>query len=131
MKKWLLALAVLLGTQTFAMAQALVAPSLWKNQRNSTLDITWAVPPVGGTVFGGTFTNQAQGFECKGIPYGALGHAENEKVAFTVGFLKCATSTTWTGLIRGRKMYTSWNLTYYVNGVAKTLQGKDVFTRIR
>jgi Avidin family len=129
MKKFLLAFAILLGTQTFAMAQSIVASSLWKNQRGSTLVIDWTVPP-GAAVFGGTFTNQAAGFECKGIPYAALGHANGDNVSFTVGFVKCATSVIWDGIIRGRRMYTSWNLTYYVNGVPKTLQGKDVFIQI-
>ncbi len=130
MKKILLAFAILLGTQTFVLAQSVVSPSLWTNQRNSTLEITWSVPP-GATVFGGTFTNHAKGFECQGIPYGTLGHADGDNVSFTVGFLKCATSVIWTGVVRGRRLYTSWDLTYYVNGVPKKLQGKDVFTRIR
>jgi hypothetical protein len=131
MKRLLLALAILLGVQTLAMAQSLVAPLLWKNQRNSTLEITWATPPIGGNLFGGTFINQAKGFDCKGLPYSAIGSSENMAVTFSVGFLKCDTYTTWTGSIRGRKMYTNWSLIYYVNGVGKTLNGTDVFTRIR
>ena len=88
MRRLLLALVILLGAQTLALAQSPLAPSLWKNQRGSTLEIQWAHPSWDGvTHFGGTFVNHANGFECKGIPYPAYGgEPRGAHATFTVAF---------------------------------------------
>jgi hypothetical protein len=133
MRRLLLALVILLGAQTLALAQSPLAPSLWKNQRGSTLEIQWAHPSWDGvTHFGGTFVNHPNGFECKGIPYLAYGgELRGAHATFKVAFHKCATYATWKGHLRGRKMYMPWSLVYYVNGTPNYLKGVDVFWRIR
>jgi hypothetical protein len=129
MKRILLALTILLGVQTYAFAQALPSGSLWQNQRGSTLEV-YFVDPAGS--FQGTFTNQAAGFQCKGIPYQALGTVKNAAVVFSVTFVQCTSQTTWYGVVNGNKMRTNWILVYFPpSGPPQTLRGTDVFTRVR
>jgi hypothetical protein len=125
MRRLFLALFVLLGCQTFAFAQSTLTQSLWKNQRGSTLEVTWVTP----SAFGGTFTNHAAGYQCQGIPYLALGTISGDDVSFKVVFVQCSSATTWTGKIWGGVMKTKWNLLYFPTG--QTQQGIDVFRRVR
>jgi len=137
MKKLLLAIAVLFGLQTLAVADPLPGPSLWRNQRGSTLEVQWILPPVPlnnvpTSGFGGIFINEAKGFSCKGTPYGALGSTTPGSTSFEVEFLLCTTHTTWTGEVHGKKLYTHWTLVYTpLGGPPQTLKGDDVFTRVR
>jgi hypothetical protein len=125
----LLALTILLGFQTYAFSQTLPSGSLWQNQRGSTLEVFF-VDPAGS--FQGTFINQAAGFQCKGIPYPAVGTARNAAAAFAVTFVQCTSHTTWYGTVTGNTMRTNWILVYIPpSGPPQTLRGADVFTRVR
>jgi hypothetical protein len=128
-KRILLALTILLGFQTYAFSQPLPSYSLWQNKRGSTLEITY-VSSDGS--FQGTFINRAEGFQCKGIPYGATGMTRNNAVFFSVMFVKCISETIWYGTVTGNTMTTKWILVYTVpSGPPQTMPGTDVFTRIR
>jgi hypothetical protein len=129
MKRILLALVVLFGSQTLAFAQGMPAPSFWQNQRGSTLEV-FSVDGLGS--FQGQFVNQAAGFQCKGIPYPAAGSSKPVSVIFSVNFVQCYSHTTWYGVIAGNKIRTNWVLLYLPpNGPPQKLQGTDVFTRVR
>jgi hypothetical protein len=129
MKRILLALFVLIGLQSFASAQGLPSWSLWQNQRGSTLEV-YFVDPSGP--FSGTFTNQAQGYQCKGIPYPASGISRGASVTFAVTFTQCFSHTTWFGVVNGNTMKTNWILIYSPpNGPPQRSTGTDIFTRVR
>ena|SRR5258708_3229279 len=129
MKRILLALTILVGFHSFAFSQGLPAPSLWQNQRGSTLEVFF-VDPAGS--FQGQFINQAAGFQCKGIPYPAVGTIKNAAIIFSVSFVQCTSHTTWYGVVSGNRMTTNWILIYVPpNGPPQRLQGTDVFTRVR
>ena len=129
MKRALLALIVLLGFQSFAVAQGLPASSLWQNQRGSTLEVFF-VDPSGS--FQGQFINQAKGFECKGTPYPAIGTSKAAAVVFSVTFGQCSSHATWYGVVSGNTMRTNWVLLYAPpNGPPQKFMGSDVFTRVR
>jgi hypothetical protein len=128
-KRILLALTILLGFQTYAFSQTLPSYSLWQNTRGSTLEITY-VNSDGS--FQGTFINRAEGFQCKGLAYGATGMTRNTAVFFSVMFVKCISETIWYGTVTGNTMKTNWILVYTSpSGPPKTSPGTDVFTRIR
>jgi hypothetical protein len=129
MKRVFLALIVLLGFQSLAAAQGLPAPSLWQNQRGSTLELLF-VDPSGS--FQGQFINQAKGYQCKGIPYPAVGTTRAAAVVFSVTFVQCSSHATWYGVVNGNTMRTNWVLLYAPpNGPPQKSQGTDVFTRVR
>jgi hypothetical protein len=129
MKRILLAFVILLGFQTYAFSQVLPSGSLWQNQRGSTLEVFFADP---SGPFQGMFTNQAPGFQCKGIPYPVTGTARNAAAVFAVTFVQCTSHTTWYGTVIGNTMRTNWTLIYFPpSGPPRTLQGIDVFTRRR
>ena len=129
MKRILLALVVLLGFQSLAFAQALPAPSLWQNQRGSTLEVYY-VDPAGS--FQGQFINQAAGFSCKGMPYPAAGTIKGAAIIFSVSFVQCTSHTVWYGVVSGNTMKTNWILIYTPpNGPPQRLQGTDLFTKVR
>src|SRR5262245_21866418 len=121
MRKLLLAFIVLLASQALAAADPLPAPSFWQNQRGPTLEIFSA-----GNI-SGIFINRAPGFQCQNIPYPVFGTSTAYTVMFTVNFFQCNSQTTWRGTVRGRKMATSWVLTYPCG----KMSGKDTFTRMR
>jgi Avidin family len=125
--KCLLAVPVsLLLLVTSALADTLPAPSSWKNQRGSELDV-WA---VSGGAIQGEFTNNAAGFECQGIPYPAVGHETASGFFFVVTFAKCNSLTRWQGQVRGSQMFTKWKLFYIKpNGAPGVLTGSDTFQR--
>jgi hypothetical protein len=120
MKKLLSALVFFLGLQTFAVAQGLPVPSLWQNQRGSTLQIN-ALDPFGH--MSGTFINRAAGFQCRNTPYPATGYYSNPGITFTVSFTQCNSITVWNGQVNGNIMPTSWVLTYQ----GGTQTGSDTF----
>jgi hypothetical protein len=129
MKRVLLALLVLIGFQSFASAQGLPSWSIWQNQRGSTLDV-YFVDPTGP--FTGTFINQAPGYQCKGIPYPAMGTSRGASVTFAVTFTQCFSHTTWFGVVNGNTMKTNWILIYNPpNGPPQRSTGTDIFTRVR
>jgi len=125
MRRLLFSIVILLcGFQAAALADPLTAPSFWKNQRGSELMIT-AVSSSGA--IRGTFTNRAAGFGCQGIPYPVTGRTTAQQTTFKVNFVRCRTVTTWTGVVNGLTMPTTWILIY--NGPTQT--GFDFFTRFR
>lgn len=126
MRRFLLAVMVLLGAQVAAFAQGLPANSLWKNQRGSTLEV-FSVNPLYGQ-----FINNAAGFQCKGTPYPATGTVQGQAVTFAVTFTQCNSHTTWWGWTSGNTMRTRWILIYTPSsGPPQTLRGADTFIRIR
>lgn len=125
MKRLLSAFVFLLGIHAYALAQSFPVPSLWQNQRGSTLQVNW-VDPFSGFMQG-TFINRAAGFQCRYTPYPALGDARVPTIGFTVNFTQCNTVTVWTGQVNGNIMPTTWVLTY-PGGI---LRGRDLFRRIR
>ncbi len=123
MKRFLLIVGFLLGFSGIGMASTLEAPSLWKNQRGSELQVT-AVRNGG---FSGTFTNADPTYKCFGIPYPVTGITSGGLTTFTVNFAKCRTVTKWNGHAQGLGMSSQWVLTY--NGQAEW--GFDFFFRLR
>ena len=117
----MLAVAILLGLQTLALADPLTAGSLWTNQRGSQLKIT----SVSGRSFRGTFTNNAAGFQCLGIPYPVTGTTFGVQITFTVNFVKCRTVTKWQGDFQGFGMSVQWVL----QSKGQTQVGFDFFSR--
>jgi Avidin family len=108
MKKLLSALVFFFGLQTFAFAQGLPAPSVWQNQRGSFLFIQTADPVAGLT---GWYINEAQGFQCQGVPYQVVGQV-TPGIQFTVNFAQCNTVTVWNGQLNGPVLNTTWVLNY-------------------
>jgi hypothetical protein len=124
--KWLIGFTILLFAAATASAQVPPAPSTWKNDKGSILNV-WSVT---GDVVLGQFINQAQGFECQGIPYPAAGRVQyNGKLFFVVTFAKCNSFTIWHGRVNGPQIKTKWTL-FYVdkNGDPAKLNGADTFT---
>ena len=105
MKKILLALAVLLSSQTLAFAQ-LPGPSTWTNQHGSVLKVT----SLSRGTFRGTFTNQNPDFGCQGIPYPVTGTNFSVQIRFTVNLAKCGSVVNWQGDVSGFGMSTPWIL---------------------
>ena len=110
-----------------ASADSLPAPSFWKNQRGSELQI-WTVT---NGVIQGMFTNNAQGFECQGIPYPVTGRQSANGFFFVVTFAKCNSLARWRGTVRGSQMFTTWDL-YYIkpDGNLGIMPGADTFQRL-
>ena len=130
MKKLVLSLAFLFVFTSFAVADPVLGPSLWKNNRGSTLEIK----SVTAGFFFGTFINRAKGTECKYIPYNAPGLSSLFGVWFSVNFDKCYTITNWSGHVSddGRTMTTTFQLFYTPPGKpTQVIPGSDVFRRFR
>ncbi|WP_407185380.1 avidin/streptavidin family protein [Bradyrhizobium centrosematis] len=110
-----------------ATAQGLPTPSYWKNERGSELFV-WS---ANSGAIQGTFTNHAQGFACRGIPYPASGTVRSTRLYFVVTFAQCNSFTRWVGALKGSSMPTSWTL-FYVdkNGKPGQTKGTDIFTRV-
>lgn len=124
--KFVLAISAVVVTLTAASADSLPAPSSWKNQRGSQLNV-WSV--TNGQIQG-EFINNAAGFECQGIPYPATGQVSPNSIYFVVTFVKCNSFTIWRGRVNGPQMPTRWKL-FYVKpgGTPASLSGSDTFSR--
>jgi hypothetical protein len=124
------AAAVLIGSMTGASAQtAPTAPSLWKNQSNSILEIESV---DGSGVIKGSFTNHKANTGCLGVAYPVEGHVLPNGLFFAVTFPPCFTVTTWQGTLSGNTIQT--NYTYdYVDGTSGNMTpvtGSDTFTQL-
>jgi len=112
---------------TAAQAQSF-APSVWKNQRGSEMQVHWWNPVT--NEFGGVYINRAPGYpRCANTPYTMTGKSNGNRVTFTVVwtniFDDCKSKTVWRGRVRGNQMATKWLLTWA--GGQKV--GRDLFTR--
>lgn len=123
MKILLLVFGFLFGFSGIGIADSLQAPSLWKNQRGSELQVTAAR----NGRFSGTFTNFDPNYQCVGIPYPVTGITSGGPTMFTVNFAKCSTVTKWTGHAQGLGMSAQWVLSYK----GQTQTGYDIFFRLR
>ena len=72
------------------MAGAVMRGQMWTNGRGSVMKIT-SVDQFGG--FRGTFTNNADGFACKGRPIRSAVPIPAIQIIFTVNFTKCRSVT--------------------------------------
>lgn len=118
----LLIVGILLLGAIPASAQVLAPFSTWVNNRGSILNVGWVA--VDGA-FGGTYTNNAPGFQCHSTyPVNGIVNPTGA-ITFRVDFWDCNTVTTWTGRVAGRRMPTKWVLIY--NG--RRMTGADYFTR--
>jgi len=125
MNRLLLAACLVVGLLDTAMAGAVTPGSVWTNQRGSVMRIT-SVDRFGR--FRGTFTNNADGFACKGTPYPVNGTNQSIQITFTVNFLKCKSVATWQGDAQGFGMSVPWVLKYSdANGKPQTMTGFDFF----
>jgi Avidin family len=126
----LLAIVLSAGVVSNAVAQgALPAPSTWKNQRGSILEIT-SVDPTG--VIKGKFTNNAPNTKCLGTIFDIVGHTlKNGQIFFGVTFTPCNTITSWHGSVAGTTYSTTWALSTIDDetGVIETISGADTFTQ--
>jgi hypothetical protein len=118
----------LLVLATAAHAQSALAPSNWKNQRGSEMQLHWW-NPINQDV-GGIYINRAPGYpRCANTPYILNGKSDGTRISFTVNwtnpFDDCKSSTTWQGIIQGNTIRTRWVLTY--QGGSKV--GHDIFQR--
>ncbi|HKM63985.1 MAG TPA: avidin/streptavidin family protein [Acidisphaera sp.] len=129
MRTAIAAVLIALGLVSSAFAQGLTAPSVWKNQRGSELDIT----SVGadGTIVG-TFTNNAAGFQCRGTKFDVSGLVLTKGLFFAVAFGPCYSIVSWHGDVQGSTMATTWELHHVVaaDGTITTLTGADTFTLV-
>jgi len=123
---------IFVGSMTATGAQAASqppAPSLWKNQSNSILEIE-SIDSNG--VIKGSFTNHKQGTECIGTAYPVEGHLLSSGLFFAVTFPPCFTVSTWQGTFSGSTIQT--NYTYdYVDGNTGNMTpvtGSDTFTQL-
>jgi hypothetical protein len=125
MKRLLIAALFVVGLFDAAMADGIRAGSVWTNQRGSVMKVA-SVDSRGR--FRGTFTNNADGFSCKGIPYPVSGTNASLQVNFTVNFTKCRSVATWQGNVLGFGMTAPWTLNYYdSSGKPQTMTGFDFF----
>jgi hypothetical protein len=125
MKRLFLAALFVVGLFDTAMAGAVAPGQVWTNQRGSVMKIT-PVDQLGR--FRGTFTNNADGFDCKGIPYPVSGLNPGIQITFTVNFRKCRSVATWTGDAQGFGMSVPWVLNYFdASGKPQIMTGFDFF----
>jgi hypothetical protein len=120
MKKLLLVLAMLFGSQTLAFAQ-LPGPSTWTNQHGSVLKVN----SLSRGTFRGVFINRNLDIGCVGIPYPVTGTNFFVQITFTVNFVKCKAVVKWQGDVSGFGMSTPWVMQR--NGA--TTWGFDFFGR--
>ena len=121
----LVAALLVVGLFDTAMAGAVARGQVWTNQRGSVMKIA-SVDQFGR--FRGTFTNNAAGFDCKGIPYPVSGTNATIQITFTVNFTKCRSVATWQGNAMGLGMSVPWELKYFdANGRPQTTTGFDFF----
>jgi hypothetical protein len=126
-RSFLAAVAAILVFATTALADTLPAPSSWKNQRGSVLNIT-SVDASGSIQ--GDFTNNADGFDCKGISYPVSGKTGSRGLWFVVTFAKCDSFTIWRGHVKGSQMSTKWTLFYVTDkGLPAKLSGSDTYNK--
>ena len=117
-------------TSVFAQtASTPPAPSIWKNQSNSILEIE-SIDAKG--VIRGSFTNHKPNTECIGVAYPVEGRLLPNGLFFAVTFPPCFTVTTWQGTFSGNTIQT--NYTYdYVDGSTGNMTpvtGSDTFTQL-
>jgi hypothetical protein len=127
MSRAVIALIVLAAASVSSFAQGMPSWSFWTNQRGSYMKI-FNVEPSGK--FTGLYVNNAPGYPCQGLPGFALnGRSTGSNVTFTVhwnnGIQNCNSTTTWTGVINGRSLPTSWIL-WGPHGIQR---GHDLFTQ--
>lgn len=133
MKRLFAALVLILVASAANAQTAVPAPSQWKNQRGSVMQLFyWS--PFSKRLYG-TYTNNAPGFpRCAGRGYPLWGESDGKQITFTVvwsaPFLEnCNSTTVWAGVIKGKKISTRWVLSYKdAAGNPKTLRGRDFFT---
>jgi hypothetical protein len=124
MKRMLLATLLLIGLLDTAMAGAVMRGQVWTSGRGSVMKIT-SVDQLGR--FRGTFTNNVDGFACKGT-YPVSGSNPSIQINFTVNFAKCRSVATWQGNAQGFGMSVPWMLKYFdANGKPLTMTGFDFF----
>src|SRR4051812_22597760 len=102
--RWLAAFLIVVGFASGACAQDLAAPSSWISERGSALKITaWDGATKAVT---GVYTNNTQGFECRGKPFDFTGTSNGRKITFKViwkdGQQDCKADTVWNGNVNPR-----------------------------
>lgn len=112
-----------------AFAQSPPAPSRWKNDRGSILEIT-SVDAQGAIK--GQFTNNAAGYKCIGTPYDIVGHSLKTGFFFATTFPPCYSFASWRGEVRGNSITMSYVLSWVdpEDGVVATIGGIDTFTSV-
>ena len=125
MKRLLVVALFLVGLFDTAVAGAVMKGQVWTNQRGSVMKIT-SVDQLGR--FRGTFTNNADGFDCKGQTYPVVGTNPGIQITFKVNFTRCRSVTTWQGNASGFGMSVPWVLNYFdASGKPQTMTGFDFF----
>jgi hypothetical protein len=112
-----------------AFAQSPPAPSIWKNQNDSILEIE-SIDSNG--FIRGSFTNHKKGTECKGVAYPVEGHLLPNGLFFGVTFPPCLTVTTWHGTFSGNTIQTDYVYDYVdpQTGNMTPVMGNDTFTKL-
>ena len=105
------------------------APSIWKNESNSILEIESV---DGNGVIRGSFTNRKANTECLGVAYPVEGHMLSDSLFFAVTFPPCYTVTTWQGTVSGDTIQTKYTYDYVDGntGNMTTVTGNDTFTQL-
>jgi hypothetical protein len=128
--RYLVAAIVISFASSSIQAGAPAANTTWKNQRGSILQIT-SVDATG--VITGKYTNNADGYQCKGVPYDIVGHDLTTGFFFGVSFpLPCNTIVSWrAGALQGNMFTSTWALSTIDpdTGVIETVSGGDTFTQ--
>lgn len=126
----LLAVAGVVSFSSNAQSQPSVpAPSLWRNQVQSTLRIR-SIAADGS--FKGTYINREKTTSCKYTSYPAAGKISGNSIFFGVDFAACDTIASWHGTVQGTTITTSWQY-YYIapdTGNFVSVNGNDTFTRV-
>ena len=124
MKRLLLATLFVVGLFDTAMAGAVMRGQTWTSGRGAVMRVT-SVDQLGR--FRGTFTNNTDGFACKGT-YPVNGSNPSIQITFTVNFAKCRSVATWQGNAQGFGMSVPWLLKYFdASGKPQTMTGFDFF----
>jgi hypothetical protein len=124
------AVVAFLGSMTSSFAQtAPPAPSIWKNQSNSILEIE-SVDASG--VIKGSFTNHKVNTDCLGVAYPVEGHILPTGLFFAVTFPPCFTVATWQGTFSGNTIQTNYMYDYVdgTTGNMTPVSGSDTFTQL-
>ena len=131
--RFTLLLVVLSLVSVTVTAQTIPVPSIWTNQRGSTLYLD-AITANGQIT--GHYINRAQGTFCQNVSFPLVGWVYGNGITFTVKWQNpiesCNSITSWTGFLNQGNINTLWQLV--VNGSTSTqqiMQGSDIFTPLQ
>jgi hypothetical protein len=113
-----------------AEAQSPPVTGTWANDHGSVL----VIRSVGtdGSV-SGTYTNNAPGYKCGGVPFPLVGWLDGPRISYSVRWknasVDCTSITSWTGYFNEGRLGVEWVLTFDENGASRIRIGSDSYRR--